>query len=720
VKVSTISSAAILLAAVGCTTPAAPPATPSPMPTSAPAALPPHDADDPFLWLEDVEGAEALQWVNARNEATLAELSASPVYQPIFEQVQAILDSRDRIAFPAMLGDRLFNFWQDANNPRGVWRRTTWESYLSGNPEWEVVLDIDALARAEGVPWSYGGATCLEPEYRRCLVRLSRGGADAVEVREFDMQTRRFIDDGFRLPEAKQGVAWVDRDHVLVSTDFGPGSMTASGYARTARLWQRGTPLSAARTLFEGAESDVGVWVGLWRTADRTMNFVIHRPSFFESAYHVLRDGELVQLDLPRDADPAFVRDRFVVYLRSDWTTGGRTYPGGTLIHMGFDDFVAGGRGFEVMLEPSERETVLGASATRDYLLVTMLDNVRSELRRYQFRDGRWSYETVPAPAMGSIGVAGTSPFTNRYFFTYSGFTQPTTLYLADEDGSVQRVRSLPQMFNAEGLVVEQHETTSRDGTRVPYFVVRHRDTRMDGTNPTLLYAYGGFEVSMRPGYNAVTGAAWLERGGVYVLANIRGGGEFGPQWHRAALKENRQLAFDDFLAVAEDLVARRITAPEHLGIMGGSNGGLLVGAALTQRPDLFNAVVIQVPLLDMRRYHTLLAGASWMAEYGDPDDPAQWEFIGRYSPYQNVRPGKDYPAVLFTTTTRDDRVHPGHARKMAALMESMGYPVYYFENTEGGHGAGVTSEQRARLQAVTFAYLWEQLGPANVSAATR
>jgi prolyl oligopeptidase len=502
----------------------------------------------------------------------------------------------------------------------------------------------------------------------------------------------------------------VDENALLVTTDLGLGSMTASGYPRTAILWPRGTPLSDARTLFTGKPDDVGVWVDGWHAADRTINLVIHRPSFFETATYVLQGGELVHLELPLDSDPVLVGDRLVVYLRSPWEVGGSAYPGAALIHTSFADFVRGGRSFELMLEATDRQTIDEVRATRDHLLVNMLDNVSGELRRYTYSGGQWSFEPVPAPAMGSIGVTATSPWDDRYFFTYSGFTQPTTLYLADGSGVVREVRRMPAMFDAAGLTVEQHEATSRDGTRIPYFVVRREGTTLDGTNPTLLYAYGGFEIAMTPAYSPATGAAWLERGGVYVVANIRGGGEFGPQWHRAAKLENRQRAFDDFLAVAEGLISSGVTAPRHLGIMGGSNGGLLVGAALTQRPELFNAVVIQVPLLDMRRYHTLLAGASWMAEYGDPDDPAQWEFIGRYSPYQNVRPGMRYPRVLFTTTTRDDRVHPGHARKMAARMESMGYPVLYFENTEGGHGAGVTSEQRARMQAITYAYLWEQL----------
>ncbi|HEX6069121.1 MAG TPA: prolyl oligopeptidase family serine peptidase [Longimicrobiaceae bacterium] len=711
-------SAAILLAAAACAPATPPPPARPPAPaarTAEPTAarpLPSPNAEDPLLWLEEVEGARAMEWVEAHNARTLEELEASPVYRPIFERTRTILDSSDRIALPSILGDRLYNFWQDAANPRGVWRRTTWESYLSGTPAWEVVLDVDALAREEGVPWSYSGANCLSPDYRRCLVRLSRGGADAVEVREFDLRTLRFLPDGFRLPEAKQSVDWVDENALLVSTDFGDGSMTASGYPRIAKLWRRGTPLGEARTIFTAESGDVGVWVGSWETAGRTLNLVVHRPSFFETSTHVLRDGDLVRLDLPLDADPVVVGDQLVVYLRSPWEVGGRSFPAGSLVHAPYDAFIAGGRELALVLETSDRQTISDISTTRDQLLVNLLDNVTGQLRRYRFADGRWTFEPVPAPAMGSIGVVATSPSTNRYFFTYSGFTQPTTLYLGEEGGEVREVRRMPAMFDAAGLIVEQHAATSRDGTRIPYFVVRKEGTRMDGTNPTLLYAYGGFEVAMTPAYSPATGAAWLERGGVYVLANIRGGGEFGPAWHRAAKLENRQRAYDDFLAVAEALVASRLTTPRHLGIMGGSNGGLLVGAALTQRPDLFNAVVIQVPLLDMRRYHLLLAGASWMAEYGDPDDPAQWEFIGRYSPYHNVRPGMDYPRVLFTTTTRDDRVHPGHARKMAARMEEMGYPVLYFENTEGGHGAGVTSEQRARMQAVTFAYLWEQLGP--------
>lgn len=668
-------------------------------------------AADPYLWLEEVEGDRALEWVEAKNAETEARLTASPHYQPIYDGALEILNSDDRIAYPSIVGDQLYNFWQDARHPRGVWRRTGWDDYLSGDPAWEVVLDIDELARAEGVPWAFGGANCFAPAYERCLVSLSRGGADAVEVREFDLPRGEFIEGGFFLPEAKQSVAWVDEDRLLVSTDFGDGSMTTSGYPRMARLWDRGSELSAARPLFEADPTDMGVWVGTSRTADATYNVVNHRPNFYEGTTHVLQDGELVAVDVPLDADIYLLRDRLLVYTRSPWEVAGRTYEPASLLDITLDDFLAGSRDFGLVVRPGERQTISSVRTTRDYLLVGMLDNVQGELRRYTRGNGEWRYETVPAPEMGSISIGATSPHTNRYFFTYSGYTQPATLYLAEPDGEVREVRRMPEMFDASGLVVEQHEATSADGTRIPYFVVRHEDTALDGDNPTLLYAYGGFEVSMTPGYSAMVGSSWLARGGVYVVANLRGGGEFGPEWHRAGLKENRQRIYDDFVAVSEDLIARGITSPARLGITGGSNGGLLTGVAMTQRPDLYEAIVINVPLLDMRRYNQLLAGASWMAEYGNPDIPEEWAYISRYSPYHNLDADAEYPEVLFTTTTRDDRVHPGHARKMAAKMADMGHSFYYFENTEGGHGSGVTSEQRAKMHALTYTYLWERLG---------
>jgi prolyl oligopeptidase len=666
--------------------------------------------DDPFLWLEEVEGVRALAWVEELNAKTVAELQAHPWFSTVEQEILHIITSEDRIPYPSTRGDVVYNFWTDTEHPRGIYRRTSLESYLSGAPAWETVLDIDALVEEEGVPWAYRGMSCLGPEHRRCMVNLSRGGSDATEAREFDLVEARFVEGGFFLPEAKSSLGWVNDSTLLVATDWGEGSLTTSGYARIAKVWRRGTSLESARTLYEGDPEDVAVFVGSIETTEGTQPVVEHRPSFFQGTLHLLRDGSLVPLDVPMDADPGLVGDQLTVYVRDPWTVGGRTYATGSIIAMKLDEFLEGSRDFQVVIEPGPRMTVQGGTPTKDYLLVNVLDNVRGQLWKYRLDGEAWIGERVEAPDMGSVGPVDVDIHSNRFFFTYSSFIQPTTLYIHHDDGRIEEVRRMPAMFDAEGLVIEQYEAESPDGTAVPYWVVRSRDIEMDGTNPTLLYGYGGFEISRTSSYAATVGKAWLERGGVYAVANIRGGGEFGPAWHRSALKEHRQRAYDDFLAVAEDLIARGFTSPRHLGIQGGSNGGLLTGVAMTQRPDLFGAVIINVPLLDMRRYNKLLAGASWMAEYGNPDIPEEWAYISRYSPYHNVHPDRDYPRPLLTTTTRDDRVHPGHARKMTARMLSQGHEVLYYENTEGGHGSGVTPEQRARMEALRYIYLWGQL----------
>ena len=663
---------------------------------------------DPFLWLEEVDGADALAWVEERNAATLEAARATPEFEAIKARTLEILTSDDRIPYPSIRGEWLMNFWTDADNPRGLWRRTTEASYLSGDPEWETLLDIDALGEAEGINWAYKGSSCLPPAYTRCLVRLSRGGADAVETREFDTSSKQFVEDGFVLPESKGATAWVDANTLLVATDFGPGSMTESGYPRMVKRWTRGTPLTDAELVYTGAETDVGIWAGSFEADGRIIPAIFHRFSFFDGYTVIEHEGEWVELEIPTDADAGFVGDQMTLYLRSDWEAGGETYPTGTLLGINASAFLRGSRDFDVIVQPGPRQTVEGVSTTRNTILVSMLDEVQPQLWRYRHTGSAWAGDRVPAPELATVSVVSTSDTDDRFFFVSSGYLQPSTLSLADGDGSVQDVRQLEPQFDASGLTVEQRHAISNDGTRVPYFIVRQEGT--SGPAPTLLYGYGGFEISLTPSYNALAGANWMAQGGVWVVANIRGGGEFGPAWHRSAQRENRQRAYDDFLAVAEHLIDSGVTTPEHLGMMGGSNGGLLIGAALTQRPDLFSAAVIQVPLLDMKRYHLLLAGASWMAEYGDPDVDSDWAFISQYSPYQNVDPDAQYPRTLITTTTRDDRVHPGHARKMAALMESYGHEVVYFENTEGGHGSGVTPEQQATMYAVTYSYLWNQL----------
>jgi len=666
--------------------------------------------EDPFLWLENVQGEKALGWVRDWNRRTTAELESVPEFETIRTRTLEILNSDDRIAVPDQMGNYVYNFWQDARNTRGLWRRMSLDDFVAGEPSWEVVLDIDQLAEAENENWVYKGSTCLYPEYRRCMIRLSRGGGDAVVQREFDTVSRQFVEDGFRLPEAKSRTSWRGPDSLWVGTDFGEGSLTLSGYPRQSKLWRRGEPLEDADLVFQGEHSDVAASAFSIHAPEGRYDLAMRSPTFFTGKLHLLRDGRPIFLDLPDDAEfQELFLGRLLVSLRSEWTAGGTTYPPDALISIELEEFLAGSRKFEILFQPGKRRSLSQVARTRTRLLLTMLDNVRSSLVELQLSANGWRRQAVDLPRFGTITVVSSSLESDDYFVSYTDFLTPTSLYLV-RDSKPLLVKSLPSFFNAEGLEVSQLEAVSADGTAIPYFVVGPRELRADGAHPTLLHGYGGFEVSMQPRYGALTGVSWLERGGVYVLANIRGGGEFGAKWHQEALKENRHKAFEDFIAVAEDLIARKITSPPHLGIMGGSNGGLLVGTVFTRRPELFNAVVCKVPLLDMKRYSKLLAGASWMAEYGDPDDPRMWEYIRGYSPYHNLLAGKRYPRVFFATSTRDDRVHPGHARKMVARMTELGHPVLYYENTEGGHAGAANNEQRAYMTALEYAYLWKQL----------
>jgi len=677
--------------------------------TSLPAVG--QEAQDPFLWLEEVLGEKPLAWVEEQNARSTEVLEAVPEYEPTYERTLAILDSEDRIPTPGFTGDWIFNFWQDEKNPRGVLRRTTLASYREAKPDWEVVLDVDALSAAEGQPWVYKGKSCLAPDFRRCMITLARGGSDASEEREFDLVEKRFVEGGFVLPEAKSGLAWKDADTLWVGTDFGEGSLTASGYPRTVRAWRRGTPLAEAKTLFETPADDVGAWPATLDTPEGPYTLVFRRHDFFRGDQFLAVGDRLVRLDLPIDADfKAILRDCVVLSLRSDWRLGERTYPQGALLAVALDELLEGRPRPALLFEPSERVSLDAVATTRDRILFTTLDNVRSRLYRVALEEGEWVRSEVSLPGLGAASIVAASDDTDRFFFLYEDFLTPDTLYLVDGAAAPAALKSLPALFDARGLEVSQHEATSDDGTRIPYFLVARAGLARDGGAPTLLYAYGGFEVSETAKYSATLGSAWLERGGVYALANIRGGGEFGPAWHEAAVRENHHHNFEDLAAVAEDLIGRKITSPAHLGIMGGSQGGLLVGGAFVLHPDLFGAVVCQVPLLDMKRYSRLLAGASWVSEYGDPDDPDDWAFMKEWSPYQLVREGVDYPEPFFWTTTRDDRVHPGHARKMVARMLAQGHPVLYFENTEGGHGSGSVNAQRARVTALQYAYLWKKL----------
>jgi len=686
------------------------------------AASPARDIeDDPWLWLEEVQGEKALDWVRELNARTRQRLEAWPGFAATRERILQVLDSRDRIPAIARRGDFVYNFWQDADNPRGLWRRTTLAEYRKSAPAWELLLDVDALGRSEGENWVWAGSVCLGPDYTRCLVKLSRGGADAQVVREFDITARQFVTGGFSLPEAKSDVVWLDRDTIFVGTDFGPGSLTDSGYPRIIKRWQRGQPLAEATTVFEARRSDVAASVHVDLTPGYQRTLLQRAPDFFSSEEFVLVEGQLHKLDKPADAQLAFWYGQVLMALRSDWLQGGTTWPRGALLAADAQAFLDGKAQWTALFTPTATRSLAGYALLRHSVLLELMDNVAGRLQEQRFDGARWNAREVEAPFPGTLHAQSLhdtqvpdDPLGEQYLLSYTDFLTPESLLLGHSSSDARElVKARPAFFDGSGMRVEQRFATSKDGTRVPYFVVWPKGATADGNNPTLLYGYGGFEVPLQPSYSGGFGTAWYGRGGVQVVANIRGGGEFGPGWHQAALKGQRQKAFDDFIAVAEALVAQNVTEPRRLAIQGGSNGGLLVGAVMLQRPDLFRAVVCQVPLLDMRRYHRLLAGASWMGEYGDPDDPAQWEWIAKYSPYQNIPDaGMRLPAVLFTTSTRDDRVHPGHARKMAARLRERGHDAWLYENIEGGHGGAADNQQRADMLALEFAFLWQELAP--------
>ena len=671
------------------------------------------EASDPHLWLEDVTDDRALDWVRARNAHAEEALAATPEFRQLESRILAILDSDERIPVVEKIGDHYYNFWRDAAHERGLWRRTTLAEYRGERPEWETVLDLDALNAAEGENWVWHGASFLEPDHDRCLIALSRGGADADVTREFDLTTKSWVSDGFHRAEAKGALGWIDRDNVYVYTDFGPGTTSSSGYPLVVKQWRRGTPIDQAVVVYEGQPTDMYIAAMRDHAPGYERDFVSRTIAFYDDELYLrAAGGALTRIDAPNSANKGVHRDWLTLELREPWTVDGTEYAAGSLLAARFDDYMAGRRDLHVLFQPTATTSLAGHTWTRDHLVLNVLDDVRNRLTVLTPTTDGWRTDPfVGAPAFGTIGVSAVdADRDNAVWLTATDYLTPTTLALAGIGSEPEALKAMPAFFDATGLVIEQHFATSDDGTRVPYFMVRSEGLKLDGTAPTLLYGYGGFEISLTPGYSGAVGTGWLERGGVYVVANIRGGGEYGPRWHQAALRANRHRAYEDFAAVARDLVARGITSAEHLGIQGGSNGGLLTGNMLTQYPELFGAVVVQVPLLDMKRYSHLLAGASWMAEYGDPDT-SDWEFIRTFSPYHLFDPARDYPPALFMTSTRDDRVHPGHARKMAARMLEAGKDVYYYENIEGGHGGSASNAQAARMNALAYAFLWKELG---------
>ena len=668
------------------------------------------NADDPYLWLEDIHGAKPLAWVHEQNAKSRAVLQADPDYQKDYDAILKVLDATDRIPYGELERGYVLNFWQDAAHPKGIWRRTSVADYAEPSPQWELLLDLDKLAAEEHENWVWGAPDC-SPAFKRCLLSLSRGGGDAVVVREFDLASKSFVKDGFALEEAKSSITYLDEDTVLLGTDFGKGSMTTSGYPRIVKLWKRGEPMERAQTLFEGKTEDVAAQPTVFHGPAGTVAVIQRAVTFFTTEYHLLQpSGALRHLPVPLGADLKGAQGGHLIFsLRDDWTpAGGKPIRKGALIAY---RLAGPEEGVTVLFAPDAKSSIDEVATGRDAVYASIYHDVTGSVHAFRAgADGRWTDSVLPLPPGGSTRIVSVNAWGPQALLRYESYTTPTTLYEYSGEGKPVALKSLPPRFDASNLATEQFFATSADGTQVPYFVTRARGQQ--GPAPTVLYGYGGFEISMTPSYSANFGMLWLAKGGVFVVANIRGGGEYGPGWHQAALLGNRQKAYDDFQAVARDIVTRGITTPAQLGIMGGSNGGLLVSANMVEQPALFGAVVCQVPLIDMIRYTHIGAGASWEAEYGDPARQADRAWIMKYSPYQNVSEKKHYPPVLFVTATSDDRVTPVHARKMAARMEAQGHEVLFYENTDGGHAAAADHKQAAEMWALSFVYLKQKLAP--------
>lgn len=668
--------------------------------------------EDKYQWLEDVDGQRSLEFVNVQNNATVEKLSKEKDFQSIYNKSLEISNSTEKIAYPSIRGNYVYNFWKDKEHVRGIWRRCLLTDYVNGKTKWDILLDMDELSKKDNIKWVFKAANGLYPTYTKFLIELSKGGGDAVVIKEFDVEKKQFIENGFSIEEAKGSANYVDENTLIVSTNFGEETMTSSGYPRQVKLWKRGTLLKNAQLIYEGQQTDVLARGSILRGEAKDYIYIQRVINFFKSQNFIWTGDKTINLDLPEDcAIEDIIQNQLIIQLKSDWIVNAKKYPSGSVLSLDVAALLQGKKNIQVVLVPDKFSSVAEISTTKNHLLINLLSNVTSKLFIYSFSNKKWTNQPVKAPKLGTISITTTAEFSDQYFFNFSNFLTPTTLFFADAGKNASKpVKSLPAFFDASKYEVNQFKAKSKDGTLVPYFVVYAKKMPFNSNNATLIYAYGGFEISSKPTYNPLMGSAWLDKGGVYVLANIRGGGEFGPTWHLEGIKEKRQNVFDDLYAVSEDLIKRKITSPKHLGVMGGSNGGLLVGVAFTQRPELYNAVVCQVPLLDMQRYNKLLAGASWMGEYGNPDIPEEWEYIKKYSPYQNVKEGLNYPEVFFYTSTRDDRVHPGHARKMVAKLNDMGYKTYYYENTEGGHAGSSTNEQSAKSNALTFSYLLMKL----------
>ena len=666
---------------------------------------------DPYLWLEEVEGKKSLAWVEEQNEETFTRYTESNAFKEKYERIKKELNDDERIPSAYYQNGEMYNFWRDEKNVRGVWRKTSFKSYLKDEPIWENILDIDQLANDEGINWLYKGADCLAPEYKRCLIRLSDGGTDAVTIREFDLEEKKFVKDGFNTYPSKQNASWVNEDQILIGADFGEGSMNESGYPMQVKLWNRGESLEEAKIFFSGSYEKIFNFPFVSIRPDGKYYGIIEGPTFFSEVLHLFDGEKLIKINLPQMIDiHGFFNESLILSIEEDW----EIFKSGSLLEINVNSLLANSideSDVKIIFEPDGQRFISGVSIGKHQLMVSMLENVNGKITRFMKKDDRWDSKDIEGFQNSTMNIYGQDVWSDNSFISVSNFLEPSSIYHASDGADYKKIKSRKNSIDPEKYRVEQNFVSSADGTSIPYFLISRKDINLDGKNPTILYGYGGFQISKPPSYLGGSIAEyWLNSGGVYVVSNIRGGGEYGPAWHQSALKENRQRAYDDFIAIAIDLIEEGITSKDHLGIEGRSNGGLLVGATFTQRPDLFNAVICGVPLLDMYRYDKLLAGASWVDENGDPDNPEEWEFIRKYSPYQNLKKGTEYPEVFFYTSTKDDRVHPGHARKMAKKMTDMGSPIVYYENTEGGHAGTSNIDQFSFLLALQLAYLEDKL----------
>ena len=666
---------------------------------------------DPYLWLEEVEGKKSLAWVEEQNEETFTRYTKSNAFKEKYERIKKELNDDERIPSAYYQNGEMYNFWRDEKNVRGVWRKTSFKSYLKDEPIWENILDIDQLANDEGINWLYKGADCLAPEYKRCLIRLSDGGTDAVTIREFDLEEKKFVKDGFNTYPSKQNASWINEDQILIGADFGEGSMNESGYPMQVKLWNRGEPLEEAKIFFSGSYKKIFNFPFVSIRPDGKYYGIIEGPTFFSEVLHLFDGEKLIKINLPQMIDiHGFFNESLILSIEEDWGI----FKSGSLLEINVNSLLANSideSDVKIIFEPDGQRFISGVSIGKHQLMVSMLENVNGIITRFLKKDDRWDSKDIEGFQNSTMNIYGQDVWSDNSFISVSNFLEPSSIYHASDGADYKKIKSRKNSIDPEKYRVEQNFVSSADGTSIPYFLISRKGINLDGKNPTILYGYGGFQISKPPSYLGGSIAEyWLNSGGVYVVSNIRGGAEYGPAWHQSALKENRQRAYDDFIAIAIDLIEKGITSKDRLGIEGRSNGGLLVGATFTQRPDLFNAVICGVPLLDMYRYDKLLAGASWVDEYGDPDNPEEWEFIRKYSPYQNLKKGTEYPEVFFYTSTKDDRVHPGHARKMAKKMTDMGSPIVYYENTEGGHAGTSNIDQFSFLLALQLAYLEDKL----------